>query len=647
MTTVPPPSTPSPHMPAALPTAPVVLILQPPPAVAALPPGTVLEAVVIPTPPPAPAQIPVATPTPPPPVVLLPGTPPPPIPAPPPSTPAAPAPTAPPVVTLSTPVGDVIVRLPVALPERAQVEIEVVRSSPTQVTVRVVTIDGQPAAQVLAQLSRQAVETRALAPQTPQVSAQNPEVAAQNPAVRAAILPIGAAWTPSGPAQLPALGLFSAQVTLGITPAETPTPPLLPPQTPGGTLQNPVPTPQTPAGTPALPPGSPPPAAPPPLILVTGSELSVRITNVQLPSAPGTPAPAVAAPPLGVPSTAITPTPTPPSAVTPPLPTAPQPGLVLPTPQGLPPAPPQPPTLVQAPPVQATLSGTVIATTTTGAPVIETDAGQMQLNVRANVPVGTRVTIEITAQMLPRMTPMPPPIPASALPLSGPAGASVGWPTLSESLLVLQRSDPQAAQQLAQAIPDGGPRTAAAIMSFVQAMRAGDPRQWPGDVTLRALERAGPRGAHLASQLSEEVGAMSSRARDVGGEWRGLQVPWNADGQIDRIALILRREGEGDDDSKKSGGGKGTRFLIDLHLSRLGAMQLDGMFREETKGFDMMIRTKEALPDQIRLDLTGMFAASNAAMGLKGGLTFQVVKKFADPLGQNNPAGFDKSGLWA
>lgn len=183
------------------------------------------------------------------------------------------------------------------------------------------------------------------------------------------------------------------------------------------------------------------------------------------------------------------------------------------------------------------------------------------------------------------------------------------------------------------------------MISFAQAMRSGDARQWPGDSALRALERAGPRGAHLASQLSEEVGALSARTRETSTEWRALPLPWNAEGQIDRIALVTRREGEADDDAKKKAGGGGTRFLINLDLSKLGSMQLDGMFRKEGKGFDLMIRTKSELSDQIRNDLTGIFISSNGAMGLKGGLTFQVVKKFADPLAGAMTT--DKSGLWA
>jgi hypothetical protein len=244
------------------------------------------------------------------------------------------------------------------------------------------------------------------------------------------------------------------------------------------------------------------------------------------------------------------------------------------------------------------------------------------------------------------MSTAPPPAPLAALPFSGP----VPWPALTEALQMLQRTDPQAAQLLANTLPDGGPRTIVAAMSFIQAMRAGDPRQWPDDNNLRALERAGPRGAHLARTLSGEVAQLSAQTRETAGEWRSTPVPWNANGQVEKINLITRREDGWDDDednAKSSGKGPGLRFLLDLELTRLGALQLDGMVREESKNFDMMIRSHEPLDETIRRDLSGLFVMANESVGLKGTLSFQVTKKFADPVAASEPLKLDRDGVWA
>lgn len=626
MPTVPPPNVALPQVLAAAAAPTTIIIPQPPPALAAVPAGTIIEAVVLP-PPPQPIAVETRSPAN----------------APAAGSNAATAPS-PQIVVLHTAVGDLSVRLPISLPSRAEVELEVVRATPQQVTVRLTTIDGAPATQYLAQsrapVAPVATPSPALTPVPTQLSV-GPQP----------LLP-GLSWTPGGPAPFVQIGTISAIVTqVPALPDTTRTP-----AAPGAT---PPPSPSTPSAPPL-------PAIPTlaSLPVGTGSELALKIVSVQLPGMPIVGAPIAPAPVPGVVSPVVAspqiaaqpqaPAPAPPAplataqvvtpapALTPPTP---QPGLILASPQGLPAAPPQPPAMVQPAAPLATVTGTVIASADS-IPVVEIEGRQVQLNARANLPVGTKLMFDVTAATPPRAgAALPLPVPASGPPLSGPAGAFTGWPTLSESIRVLQRGDPPAAQQLAQAIPDGGPRTAAAAISFVQALRSGDARQWPGDASLRALERAGPRGAHLAATLSGEVAELAARSRDSGTEWRALPIPWSAGGEIERVALITRREGEGEGEESREKRGGGTRFLIDLDLSRLGPMQLDGMFKNDARAFDMVLRTKVELPDEMRRDLIGIFADANGAMGLKGTLTFQVTRKFADPLGVGNTP--DKSGLWA
>lgn len=605
MTTVPPPNVALPQVLAAAAAAPTIVIAQPPPAIAALPAGTTIEAVVLP-PPPSTS-----------------------VPTPAPAAPTATLPTAAPpqqTVVLHTAVGDIAVRLPIALPENAHVDLEVVRATPQQVTVKIVTVDGAPTAQYLTQ-TRTPVPATAQTPQPAQT--QTPLQIGPQP------LPLAASWMPNGPTPFVQAGTISGVITQ--TPAGVEAPP---PAAPQANTPN-APAPAAPA----------PPAAPPTLASLpvgTGSELALKIVSVQLPGAAPVAAPVLPQTPLAQSPAPLATAPNAPviagPATVPPLtPPPPQPGLVFTS--ALPNAPPQPPGAVTPMPPLATVTGTVIGTAD-AIPIVEIEDRQVQLNVRANLPVGTKIVFDVTAVTPQRVgTPLPLPLPASGPPMAGPAGAYTGWPTLLESVSALQRSDPVAAQQLAQAIPDGGPRTAAAMISFVQAMRTGDARQWPGDTSLRALEKIGPRGSQLAATLSGEVAELSSRARETSSEWRALPIPWNAGGQIDRIALITRREGDSDAEGRAGQKGGGTRFLIDLNMSRLGAMQLDGMFKKEMRSFDMVLRTKTALPEEMRRDLLGIFTDANGAMGLKGGLTFQVTKKFADPLSAGISP--DKSGLWA
>ncbi|MDX2145668.1 MAG: hypothetical protein SFV19_20110 [Rhodospirillaceae bacterium] len=706
MTTIPPTLTPQPAASTAATAGPVVTIPQPPPELLKLPPGTTLETVVLSvaqrpeTSPDAPrTELP---------KTASPQAEPPPSPAPRPDTTAvdiarvalqrneaqkaeaqraAAAEIARQTVVLRTPAGDVQVRLPVPVDDGTRVALEVVRSTAGQITARIISIDDVPVQRVLAQAAR-AAASPSEAPPSP-TSAPPPPSPALQAALRATAIPPGQAWTAAGPLSLTSVTPLSAYVlsTKPLAPLPAPLQPLFQPGADMGVrvvaLQFPAPAmgaitpgPLKPAGTAPLAPGAPiiaagqAPAAstpmgptganPPP----TGAISSPLKPGATTPAQPNLSTPAV-------PSGGPTPTPQPgkgvvggaaaPNFAGNPLPATgaiiatatPAPiqstesqGLRLPTSQGLGAAPPAPPSSVETPSPIARITGQVIAAGAQTPLTIRTEAGDVQINIRANVPTGTTITLDVVALQPPRAEtgPVTPPLPA---PIAATfATPTTGWSSITEALQLLQRTDPQTAAQLAAAIPDGGPRTAAATMAFVQAMRSADPRQWPGDTALRGLERAGPRGAQLASQISSEVRELAGRGSDTGGEWRAYPVPWNAEGRIERINLVVRREGDGDEaEAKKGGKGGGTRFLVNLELSRLGEMQLDGMYRKAERGLDVMIRTKAALPDEMRRDLTGLYANSVSAMGLKGALSFQVAKKFADPMAAT--ASPDKGGLWA
>lgn len=571
-------------------------------------------------------------------------------------TPAAPQ------ITVRTPAGDVTLRTPLPIPEGARVAFDVASTNANQVTVRLTSLNGQPIQQALVQLA--ADRAAPPPPGAPAPVAPAPLGQATGPAP----LALGQMWTPNGPVSLTQAGPLNAFVVSGATPGQA------------AGLQTTV---QTPGVQLNLQPQ-----------LLTGSDLTIRITAIgsgqtaatpqnaattqATPGAPSQGAPAAAAQganqPTGVTAQAaptagtqasggtpqaatqttqaVTQTTQGPGATLPTGGTA-QSGLRLVGAQGWPPAPLAPPGNVQSAPIRLALTGIVSAQSTPGQAIIQADAGSLQLANRVNLPPGTSVTLDVLAQTAPRTdatgTPLAttaPPTATAALPF---VTGAAPWPALTEALQVLQRTDPQAAQLLANTLPDGGPRTVVAALSFVQAMRSGDQRQWPGDNNLRALERTGPRGAHLARAISGEVAQLSAQSREATGEWRSTPIPWNANGQIEKINLITRRQDSRDDEEKEENSGKkgGLRFLLDLELTNLGALQLDGMVREDSHGFDLMIRSHDALDDSIRRDLTGLFIATNQAVGLKGQLTFQVTQKFADPIGASEPLQQQRDGMWA
>ncbi len=70
-----------------------------------------------------------------------------------------------------------------------------------------------------------------------------------------------------------------------------------------------------------------------------------------------------------------------------------------------------------------------------------------------------------------------------------------------------------------------------------------------------------------------------------------------------------------------------VRFLIDLDMSALGALQLDGLVHG--KRFDLMVRSHTDMPEPVRIEITRIFEEAIAATGMTGSIFFQTVSEFA------------------
>ncbi|MBM3569668.1 MAG: hypothetical protein FJX46_13060 [Alphaproteobacteria bacterium] len=210
---------------------------------------------------------------------------------------------------------------------------------------------------------------------------------------------------------------------------------------------------------------------------------------------------------------------------------------------------------------------------------------------------------------------------------------SEGFGSLREALGVLQRADPGLARQLiADRLPQANANLAANILAFAGAVRAGDGRAWLGRAAAQALEKAG-RG-DLLKRLDDdfrELNKLMSQANPQ--DWRILLLPFLDGEALSAVRVFTRqnkkKKSDKDDGRREDSEQVSTRVLVDLSLSQLGPMQLDGLLQEQK--FDMMVRTHDALPMGMRDDIMALFGESLAITGMAGGILFQTTREFFDP----------------
>ncbi|MCB1531657.1 MAG: hypothetical protein KDJ35_02195 [Alphaproteobacteria bacterium] len=156
-----------------------------------------------------------------------------------------------------------------------------------------------------------------------------------------------------------------------------------------------------------------------------------------------------------------------------------------------------------------------------------------------------------------------------------------------------------------------------AALFFLSAVRSGDITGWLGDKTVDLLRRSG-RG-NLLSRLGAENGLLSRLAAEpVSQDWRAMALPlmWKED--MHKITLFYKRE---ENASEEQDGQKSTRFIFDLNLSHMGAVQVDGLFRRAR--LDVILRTEERLSEPMQMQMRRTYADALRQTEVSGELSFQ------------------------
>ena len=295
------------------------------------------------------------------------------------------------------------------------------------------------------------------------------------------------------------------------------------------------------------------------------------------------------------------------------------------SPAGLSPAP-APPTFNPGPasPLAATSAppgaaiqfhGQVTSQAADGRPLITTPLGALLLARPANLPPGAGLLLALDGPILA----------PSATEIGLPRSQSLTWPILSDALTrepvpesVATGPAGPSAPTASPSLPQPGRRLTSSLLFFLSALRAGDLAGW-----LEAAALAGRDPAKLGAlrgRLGQEAGQAARQADQVLGDWRLIPIPLLHEGRIEPLHLLIRqhRRGGGADDEEADA----TRFLLEVELSVLGELQLDGLTRG--RRFDLILRSRRLLSAAIRHDVTEIFENANAVAGTRGQIAFHA-----------------------
>lgn len=264
-----------------------------------------------------------------------------------------------------------------------------------------------------------------------------------------------------------------------------------------------------------------------------------------------------------------------------------------------------------------------------GAVIVQTRLGLFTLpQVQADsTKPGTVLTWQVGSMQSPQASA------GQGVPIAGSTGLlatasqmTTEWSALSELTSVLQSMQSAAASQaLQRIIPHVGNNMGAGLFLFINMLRKGDVFEWLGKSLTDQLEAMGK--GDLITRLGADMGAVRSLfSEQQQGSWQALFFPVMVEENLEHAQMYLKQE-EGKEEKK---GGGGTRFIVELELSNLGEMQMDGYIkkRESATQFDLVMRTMRELPDNVKTDIYTIFENAQKVTSFNGGLSFRTVSEF-------------------
>ena len=266
------------------------------------------------------------------------------------------------------------------------------------------------------------------------------------------------------------------------------------------------------------------------------------------------------------------------------------------------------------------IQGRVISINNIGHPIVETPLGYIMLETTPQITIDGVIPIEIISaedSMLPA--------PSLSDTVSS-LFTNRNWPALNEALELIQSSETVTNQQFSTLkVPKLDSQMAANILFFISALRGGDIRNWLGNQAGRRIQNNSP---ELYARLAEEYNQLGQSVRETNtGDWRTTLIPLFNGSEFEFFQMNFR---SGLNDPNKKDEEDFARFIVDLELSKLGRIQLDGLISSKGKQFDLFVRSAIPFTKSMRRDLNKIFSECIEITGLSGNIIMQSALQFID-----------------
>ncbi len=173
-------------------------------------------------------------------------------------------------------------------------------------------------------------------------------------------------------------------------------------------------------------------------------------------------------------------------------------------------------------------------------------------------------------------------------------------------------------------------QAAAKILWFLVNIQGGNAVSWLGSGAKKTLENSEHKD--IINRLEKAFSALKTIFTEAANNsWNTALLPIYDGEKLHFGSFHSRRNKKENSDGTID---EDIRFIVEIELDSLGEIQLDGLVKthyiddNKEKSLDLLLRTRDELPNEMKGDMIDLFINMNEVTGLKGTIDFRVEDKF-------------------
>ena len=168
-------------------------------------------------------------------------------------------------------------------------------------------------------------------------------------------------------------------------------------------------------------------------------------------------------------------------------------------------------------------------------------------------------------------------------------------------------------------------------LKLINSLISGNAKEVLGESTINNLQQSSH--SDLLQKFSQELTNIANNfnppTTNNEAKWQTIIMPFMFGNSLEQARISVK------DDSKKNKNSSdkttgGVRFIVEVDLSELGGVQMDGLVRKQQSNtvFDLMLRTNTTFSPEDKAEITSIYNNIAEQTGFSGTIAFQTTKDF-------------------